>query len=103
MPAAGGPGREIYRGRDPEVVQGQGGSFEPDLRHLLFGRAATKRGRVELQRIAVEGGQPQDIGIGVPAIGKFFVHPGGRRIFYVANSGKYEIWALENFLPKAAR
>jgi hypothetical protein len=84
-------------------VQSQGVSFEPDGRHLLFGRAATKGGRVELQRIPVESGQPQDIGIGVPAIGKSFVHPGGRRIFCVANSGTHKVWALENFLPKAAK
>jgi hypothetical protein len=56
---------------------------------------------LELKRIPVEGGPVQDIGIR-GATG-FLISPDGRRIEFKVNRSRAEIWALENFLPKAAK
>ena len=101
VPSAGGPGREVYRVPAPEMIGLV--AFEPDGQHLIYISEAERGSRQKLMRIAVTGGQPRETGIESRGLGKFMVHPDGKRIFYAAGTGTSEILALENFLPKDAK
>jgi hypothetical protein len=65
-------------------------------------------------RVAVEGGEAQPVGISEPEDGAVqfprelrhpVIHPNGHQLFYtpIGNNRKDGTWALENFLPKAAK
>jgi len=56
----------------------------------------------ELWRIPVQGGEPEKWPLPFVPIG-VDVHPDGRRIGLTAWNRVTEVWALENFLPKAAK
>ena len=49
------------------------------------------------------GGEPEKVGISLKGVFKTpRIHPGGRRIAYESIEGSGdEVWALQNFLPKA--
>ena len=65
-------------------------------------------------RLSVQGGEAQPIGISASQDGQVQfprgfgagpVHPNGRQLVYTARGevAGWEDWALENFLPKAAK
>jgi Tol biopolymer transport system component len=114
LPVTGGPKREVYR-----VPGFQGAAIEwtPDGRYLIFGPfdGPVSLGQKLFMRVPVEGGEAQSIGISASqdgqvqfprSFGAARVHPNGRQLVYVAigaGGGAVEVWALENFLPKAAK
>jgi len=73
----------------------------PDGKSLLAGmnRPLTTG---ELWRIPLDGGPPQKHPLPFMSLG-LHVHPDGRRIGITAWNQVSEVWALENFLPKAAK
>ena len=77
-------------------------AWAPDSRHLVY--APTQRGnkRVELKRVSIDGGAPEDLGLVMEGVWPYglSVHPDGRRIAFTAGSPpREEVWALEKFLP----
>ena len=94
--ADGGSRREIYRVRDPEVIQEL--EWNPDGSYLTF--AKVTQYRTSLWRIPVTGGAPQEMGISSRAMGKISLHPDGHHIAFIDNQSVSEVMSLENFLPK---
>jgi len=102
IPAAGGPSREVFRGSRPTRYNNL--EWTLDKKFLLFtlDPDAGVNARTTLWRVPVAGGPAEQTGLSMPGLNRVQVHPDGRRIFFVSNdSGPGEIWALENFLPKA--
>jgi hypothetical protein len=68
----------------------------------LFVKSEENKSNV-LWRVPVSGGEPEKMGISIA--GQLMypqMHPDGRRItFGLFEIGASEVWALENFLPKA--
>lgn len=100
MPAAGGETREVFHatgGLNPNAL-----AWSPDQRYLLFVRGGATGSNV-LWRIPVAGGEPEQVGISMTGQIMYpHVHPDGRWItFGLFETGASEVWALENFLPKA--
>jgi Tol biopolymer transport system component len=100
MPAAGGPARELFRSPWEGVSRFNALVWTPDQKYLMFpkdGGAANV-----LWRVPVAGGPAEQTGLSMPGLWDVQLYPDGRRIFFTANeSGPNEVWALENFLPKA--
>ncbi len=76
-------------------------AWTPDSRHLIY--APTRRGekRVELKRVSIDGGPPEDLGLSMEGVWPYglSVHPDGRRIVFTAGSPlRQEVWVL----PKVA-
>ena len=76
-------------------------AWTPDSRHLIY--AATRRGdkRVELKRVSVDGGAPEDLGLVLEGVWPFglSVHPDGRQIALTAGSPpREEVWVLRGVL-----
>jgi Tol biopolymer transport system component len=91
--AAGGEPRSVSLGDMGNGPLG-GLAFSPDQGSLFFVRAG------QLWRVAVTGGEPDRTGIaGIETTPH--VHPDGRQIaFEKRETPPFELWALENFLPK---
>lgn len=96
MPAGGGETREVARARDCNALRL---AWSPN-NDLLFALGWNRAPNV-LWRVAVAGGEPEQIGISMTGQLKYpEVSPDGRRIaFGVSETGASEVWALENFLP----
>jgi len=102
MPASGGELRRVIR-------PGGGGAsswelvWTPDQRHLLFMSRENEGGvdhEKKLFRVPVGGGVREEIGL-TGNINFLAPHPGGRRLTYRNYDDRpFELWALENFLPK---
>ena len=106
IPAAGGTSREVLR-RSPWVDGSRYTlAWTPDQRYLLFVRGgAGGNGPNQLWRVPVSGGPAEQMGLPMAAanIASPQIHPDGKRVFFASNTrGPNEVWALENFLPKAA-
>ena len=72
-------------------------AWTPDSRHLIY--APTRRGekRVELKRVSIDGGPPEDLGTVIDGVWPYglSVHPDGRRIAFTAGSPiRQELWML---------
>ena len=109
-PATGGEPREVARFSGNsiarEINEGLGLAWSPDQRHLFFVRPEgdTGDGSKAVWRVALAGGEAENIGISMNRIRALRIHPDGRRIaFDSVVDPRYEVWALENFLPKPAR
>jgi Tol biopolymer transport system component len=107
-PATGGESREVLRfppapptgpGFVPRrVEEGLGLAWSPDQRHLLFIGPRISA----IWRVPLAGGEAENIGVSINGIRGLSVHPDGRRIaFDSVVDAASEVWALENFLPKA--
>jgi hypothetical protein len=58
---------------------------------------------VDLLRLPLEGGEPQKTRLpptGYFTRGNIHMHPDGRRLAITAGHQKFEVWVMENFLPK---
>ena len=110
QPIAGGPKREVCR------IQGfQKGepAWMPDGRYLIVALSDEKDVKAYM-RVPLEGGEAEPIGISASqdgqvqfprVFGALRVHPSGRQLVYTAVGETVggELWALENFLPKAVK
>jgi Tol biopolymer transport system component len=108
VPAEGGTPRAVLRLGDGEGRL-SGIEWTTDGRHLLFikgsGGFHVPGLTPELWRVAVDGGQPQKVGLAAQNRGTLAIHPDGRQIAFTAEEKRGEVWVMENFLPplKAAR
>ena len=105
-PSAGGETREVLRLPEAEIPRYPDRRswlvWTPDGRHLLFPRL--KDEAIELWRIPVEGGEPENLGLMMKKIEYLSVHPDGHRIAFTGpgpRSGN-EVWAIENFLQESS-
>jgi Tol biopolymer transport system component len=106
MPAEGGEAREVFQ--DPKWdgnARFNGLSWTTDQKFLIFVRdgGTARSPQQTLWRVPVSGGQPEELGISVKGrINSPQVLPDGKRILYSAiETSPSEVWALENYLPKA--
>ena len=126
LPLGGGKQSEILRLPAAEALLGHP-AFSPDGREIFFSRRAPKGERIELWRVSAQGGTPfktdvwvlqpreqaqdWDKGRIVPPPSDYSAqqfrglafHPDGRRFVFDTGLQRVEFWAMENFLPKAAK
>ena len=105
MPAEGGEARVIYR--DTPWLDGSrynGLGWSSDGRYLVFVRGGVSGNEPNsIWRVSLGGGQPEQITSMKGNIKNPQMHPDGRRIYFtVSEPTPSELWALENFLPKAS-
>ena len=104
MPIEGGQSRELFRG---SLWQGTARwilSWSPDQKYILFTREGSNDSK--LWRVPLAGGVAEEMGLFLPNgdITAPAIHADGKRLFFTYNrSDPGELWALENFLPTAAR
>jgi Tol biopolymer transport system component len=106
VPATGGEPREVFRSSCGAVCTGDRYNtlaWSPDGKYLLFVLSFFGEGNSTIWRIPVAGGEAERILTMNAEVSLPFMHPDGKSIFFTAgDGGNYEVWALENFLPKAA-
>jgi WD40 repeat protein len=106
IPAAGGESRELFRSShwtDETLYNSL--AWTPDQKFLVFAQGnGVSGGTKALWKVPVAGGQAQPVGISLPAeIKSLQIDPDGKRIFFSGTEkSPYEVWTLENFLPKPA-
>jgi hypothetical protein len=98
-PAAGGPSREVFRPKVPEMGTGslrQALARTPDQRFLLF-----VQGDGGFWKVPALGGEAEKVGISMAEWGSPAVHRDGKQVVFSATGGPNtgKVWALENFLP----
>ena len=104
MPASGGEARELLRiGGEKEVAFWGAPWWTHDGRSIAFmkGTKGTAPNQWELWRIAVEGGEPQRLGLIPIRFRDARLHPDGRRVATMDAKVNFELWVMENFLPSA--
>jgi len=93
------PARELLTlGRESRPIQGV--NWSPDGRHLLY--MAREGDAARLWRVPAAGGEPERLDLvleGPPNRPPLF-SPDGRRIAFEAGESSWEIWVMQNFLPK---
>lgn len=101
IPVDGGEPKEIFRASDePRGPIGSWTSWTPDGRFVLIDRALNASGAPrEVLAIPAAGGTPHSVEITLTDNYPIRVHPDGRQIAYVTGGMKFEVWALEHFLP----
>ena len=102
MPTAGGSPSELLQLKDPEAIPcGFHGAVEWIANgHQIVFVKRQKQGDMELWRIPVEGGEPQDLGITEGIIHGLRVHPDGKRVAFAGGKFGNDVWVMENFLPE---
>ena len=104
VPASGGETRELIQVKFPEFVSSP--VWSQDTRSVLFARASAadimSLAESSVWQIPAAGGEPRRLGA-VPGLGngRLSLHPDGRRLAYTRGERRFEIWAMENLLPKA--
>ena len=114
MEVGGENPRDLLSVKWPELINGaRVSAWTPDGRHLLVIKTTFGSGEMpasdhgvlysdELLRIPVEGGSIQRLNLAARELGSMSIHPNGSLVAYSALSqdSGYEIWVMENFLPK---
>jgi Tol biopolymer transport system component len=93
-------GKELELWRVPEADSPQiaDPSWTPDGRHVLVSREI-KQGS-ELWRFPAAGGPGEKLHFFPEWSWRFVMHPSGKRVAFTQRKTNYELWVLENFLPK---
>ena len=105
MPVAGGDARVIYTATSdsglPNFL-----TWTPDGRRLVFaGKINATANESTVWSIPVSGGSPTKLELTIRNVANLWnpsIHPDGRRIAFSAGEEQWELWALENFLPRVA-
>jgi beta-lactamase regulating signal transducer with metallopeptidase domain/WD40 repeat protein len=90
IPVTGGEPRVVAKVKNASSM-----FWTPDGRYLVYAQGD------QLWRVAAEGGEPEAISPRMRIYGHLQIHPDGQRILFSGkrHPSKYELWALENFLP----
>jgi len=101
VPAAGGSAQEIFRSKEGEYIPWL--QWTPDGRSiwLMRYRPATDpkaKPAIEFVSVSPDGQNIRKLELMLPGAG-FRIRPDGRQIAYSTGQSKFELWALENFLP----
>jgi Tol biopolymer transport system component len=90
----GGEPRELFRG----LAQYYNLKWTRDGRYIIAQARGTASS--EIWRVPAQGGTPLKLGLSIPKVQYFALHPDNRRFaFSVNEESKSELWVLENFLP----
>ena len=73
-------------------------SWTPDGKHVMVARNLGRG--TELLRFPVTGGPAEKLHYFPEQSWGFVLHPSGKRMAFTQNRTNYELWVLENFLPK---
>jgi Tol biopolymer transport system component len=103
MPVTGGDARVVYTANSehglPNFL-----TWTPDGRRLVFaGKIDATANESTLWSIPVSGGSPTKLELTIQNVANLWnpsIHPDGRRIAFSAGEEQWELWALENFLPR---
>ncbi len=89
---------ELWRVPEADSPEIQGPTWAPDGKHILVAKSL-KQG-TELWRFPIAGGQGEKLHFFPEYSYGFVMHPSGKRIAFTQIRTNYELWVLENFLPK---
>ena len=89
---------ELWRVPEAESMEISGIAWAPDGRHVLVTRSL-KQG-TELWRLPSVGGPGEKLHFFPDLSMGFAMHPSGKRMAITQLRMNYELWVLENFLPK---
>jgi len=92
--------RELIRTEPPAMVVPL--AWINDDRTLLYGKW-TYRSPMDVWMVSTDGGEPQKTQLSMDGIRNLRIHPDGERIAFTAGQYKFEVWVMENFLPKEVR
>jgi Tol biopolymer transport system component len=105
IPTRGGEPRDLLRYEESR------GSFTPlewtaDGKHILFSREQSAKDgpRLSLWRVSADGGEPQELGLGMINFENLSVHPDGVQLAFSSLDSTMKwpsVWVMENFLPPA--
>jgi len=105
IPATGGEPRDLL------TYEESRSGFTPlewtaDGKHILFSRTQSAKDgpRYSLWRISADGGEAQQIGLGMANFDNLSVHPDGVHIAFCSlgpTMNQPSVWVMENFLPPA--
>ncbi len=101
--AATGETRRLHEVRKPEEI-GTFPAWTPDGRRIAFWKVNSQSGAGTLWSVRKDGSGLCQTKIKVKSVHSrdLSIHPDGQQVAYSAGKSRYEIWALENFLPQAA-
>ena len=103
IPATGGEARELVYVSKPSWLGYQPLAWSLDGLYVFFAKCEFSNAEVnhsDLWRVPVEGGSPENLNLEMEGLGYLRVHPDGRRIAFTAGTQRYDLWVMENFLPK---
>ena len=94
--------RHVVEVREPDFIPGFGGlGWSPDGEHIWFVKASPDaKDAFALWRVPFKTGDPEPTGVTAARLRDLHFHPDGRRVAFTAGGPKYEVWVMENFLPK---
>ena len=71
-------------------------AWTPDSRHLVYAPTRLGEKRVELKRVSIDGGPPEDLGLALEGVWPYglSVHPGLRIVFTAGSPPREELWVL---------
>ena len=103
VPVGGGAPRELVRLQAPQALVANWTEWTRDSQFVIFDKnLSATRLDLEYGIVPLSGGQPRKVDLNVR--GNFYIHPDGSQVVLAAGQAKFEVWALENFLPlKTAR
>ena len=105
IPARGGESRDLLKYEESRSY------FTPlawtaDGKHILFSRAPSAKDgpQLSLWRISADGGEPQELGLGMANFENLSVHPDGEHLAFCSVGPTIKspsVWVMENYLPSA--
>lgn len=105
VPVEGGEVRELFKREKMTAIGASDFQWTPDGKYILTVQAATPTTQEsaqghELWRISVSTGEAQPFGLAMKRMGNLALHPDGKRLAFTGGEQKFEVWVMENFLPK---
>jgi len=97
VPAAGGEARPLIASVGIFSI-----AWTPDGEAILYTHSASDDmadRRTSLWRVAVDGGEPEAVGLEMDVMQDLRLHPDGLRLAFAAGVISVEVWVMENFLP----
>jgi Tol biopolymer transport system component len=99
VPAEGGEAREVWRmkkrGEQISTI-----AWMPNGKELIYVSYQLPYRKIdEMWRIAVDGGEPQKLGLSMQRMNWLSVHPDGHQIVFSSIQRIKDVWMMENFLP----
>jgi Tol biopolymer transport system component len=105
IPARGGEPRDLLKYEESRS------GFTPlewtaDGKYIVFARMRSAKDdpRFSLWRVSAEGGEPEELGVGMANFENLSAHPDGVRLAFSSLGPRMKlpsVWVLENFLPAA--